>query len=301
MVAFVTAVLIGVALDPPRDPRVQASPTGHAPHLGRGDGRGHVRLLPHVLDLRHDPAPLADLDLQRAGLDARQGCALGPGGILKNQKNGGWFPLTLNYQIAPRPPRGGHLRGRPRLPDLDLRLVAEPGQAGRRACRPSPRPTTGARWCARADMARTDANPPMPEFRDDYVLQEVDAAWLSKAVKPKQFIHIDQSECITCEGCVDICPWKCIHLVKTEAIDEAILTELPGRGPRRPLGVPHRRRRVHPLRPVRRPLPDRRDHPGQGRRPLARPATSTSARPPTATATGCGSDERADSRVPKRN
>ena len=24
-------------------------------------------------------------------------------------------------------------------------------------------------------MARTDANPPMPEFRDDYVLQEVDA------------------------------------------------------------------------------------------------------------------------------
>ena len=36
----------------------------------------------------------------------------------------------------------------------------------------------------------------MPEFRDDYVLQEVDAAWLSAAVKPKQFIHIDQSECI---------------------------------------------------------------------------------------------------------
>ena len=62
-------------------------------------------------------------------------------------------------------------------------------------------------------MARTDANPPMPEFRDDYVLQEVDAAWLGKAVKPKQFIHIDQSECIMCEGCVDICPWKCIHMV----------------------------------------------------------------------------------------
>ena len=80
-------------------------------------------------------------------------------------------------------------------------------------------------------MARTDANPPMPEFRDDYVLQEVDAAWLSKAVKPKQFIHIDQSECITCEGCVDICPWKCIHLVRTDSIDEAILTELPGEDP----------------------------------------------------------------------
>ena len=70
-------------------------------------------------------------------------------------------------------------------------------------------------------MARTDANPPMPEFRDDYVLQEVDADWLAKAVKPKQFIHIDQSECIMCEGCVDICPWKCIHMVATDAIDEA--------------------------------------------------------------------------------
>ena len=80
-------------------------------------------------------------------------------------------------------------------------------------------------------MARTDANPPMPEFLDDYVLQEVDAAWLSKAVKPKQFIHIDQSECITCEGCVDICPWKCIHLVRTDSIEEALGTELPGEDP----------------------------------------------------------------------
>ena len=41
------------------------------------------------------------------------------------------------------------------------------------------------------------------------MLQEVDAAYLGRAVKPKQFIHIDQSECIMCEGCVDICPWKC--------------------------------------------------------------------------------------------
>ena len=63
-----------------------------------------------------------------------------------------------------------------------------------------------------------DANPPMPEFRDDYVMQEVNEAWLSQQVKPKQFISIDESECILCEGCVDICPWKCIWLVKPEAI-----------------------------------------------------------------------------------
>ena len=65
-------------------------------------------------------------------------------------------------------------------------------------------------------MAVTDANPPLPEFSTDYVLQEVDADYLARAVKPKQFIHIDQSECIQCEGCVDICPWKCIHMVSPE-------------------------------------------------------------------------------------
>ena len=80
-------------------------------------------------------------------------------------------------------------------------------------------------------MAKTDANPPMPEFRADYVLQEVDADWLSKAVKPKQFIHIDQSECIMCEGCVDICPWKCIHMVPPAAIDESVGIDRPGLDP----------------------------------------------------------------------
>ena len=62
-------------------------------------------------------------------------------------------------------------------------------------------------------MAKTDANPPMMPYTDDYTLVEVDADYLTKAVKPKQFIHIDQTECIMCEGCVDICPWKCIHMV----------------------------------------------------------------------------------------
>ena len=80
-------------------------------------------------------------------------------------------------------------------------------------------------------MARTDANPPMPEFRTDYVLQEVDNDYLTRAVKPKQFIHIDQTECIMCEGCVDICPWKCIHMVATNSIAEAVGTEQPGDDP----------------------------------------------------------------------
>ena len=80
-------------------------------------------------------------------------------------------------------------------------------------------------------MARTDANPPMPAWSDQYELVEVDADYLAKAVKPKQFIHIDQSECIMCEGCVDICPWKCIHMVQPDAIADAVNTEQPGEDP----------------------------------------------------------------------
>jgi ferredoxin len=80
-------------------------------------------------------------------------------------------------------------------------------------------------------MARTDANPPMPSFPGDYVLTEIDTAELSKAVKPKQFLHIDQSECIMCEGCVDICPWKCIHMLSNDTIVDSIDTDIPGADP----------------------------------------------------------------------
>src|SRR5215208_689101 len=80
-------------------------------------------------------------------------------------------------------------------------------------------------------MARSDANPPMPEFSSSYQLQQVDPTWLTQAVKPKQFLHIDQQECIMCEGCVDICPWKCIHMLSTDTISEALNTGAPGEDP----------------------------------------------------------------------
>jgi len=47
----------------------------------------------------------------------------------------------------------------------------------------------------------------------------------------KQFLHIDQAECILCEGCVDICPWKCIHMLSNDAIDEAVNSDQPGDDP----------------------------------------------------------------------
>ncbi len=80
-------------------------------------------------------------------------------------------------------------------------------------------------------MAKTEASPPMPEFAIDYVLAEITTDDLGKSVKPKQFLHIDQAECIMCEGCVDICPWRCIHMLSTDIIAGATNTSTPGTDP----------------------------------------------------------------------
>jgi formate hydrogenlyase subunit 6/NADH:ubiquinone oxidoreductase subunit I len=76
-------------------------------------------------------------------------------------------------------------------------------------------------------MAKTDVWFETPPFRDDYQLTLVEGEYLTEAVKPKQFLHIDQSECILCEGCVDICPWKCVHYLSIDAIAEAANVDDP--------------------------------------------------------------------------
>ena len=80
-------------------------------------------------------------------------------------------------------------------------------------------------------MAKTDANPPLPYFPGEYVLSEITVDDLNKSVKPKQFLHIDQSECIMCEGCVDICPWKCIHMLSASTVADAVNVVAPGTDP----------------------------------------------------------------------
>lgn len=66
-----------------------------------------------------------------------------------------------------------------------------------------------------------------PPIRDDYQLALVDVDYFKDKLRPKQFLHIDQVECILCEGCVDICPWKCIHYLSLDAIDEAVNVDHP--------------------------------------------------------------------------
>jgi ferredoxin len=80
-------------------------------------------------------------------------------------------------------------------------------------------------------MARTDVWFDLPPFRDDYHLAIVDEGYIQQAVRPKQFLHIDQSECILCEGCVDICPWKCIQYLSVDAIAEASNVDDPRANP----------------------------------------------------------------------
>jgi formate hydrogenlyase subunit 6/NADH:ubiquinone oxidoreductase subunit I len=60
-----------------------------------------------------------------------------------------------------------------------------------------------------------------PIFRVDYEMELVDDDWLKAAVKPKSFIDFIPEQCILCEGCVDICPWYCIHMVDPAAVQES--------------------------------------------------------------------------------
>ena len=76
-------------------------------------------------------------------------------------------------------------------------------------------------------MAKTDVWFETTPMRDDYQVVAVGEDYMKAAVKPKQFLHINQSECILCEGCVDICPWKCIHYLSMDVIAEGVNVEDP--------------------------------------------------------------------------
>ena len=76
-------------------------------------------------------------------------------------------------------------------------------------------------------MPKSEVLIEMPEFEKKYNLAMVDTEKVTSRVRPKQFLHIDEAECILCEGCVDICPWKCIHYLSVDAIDDSINVEAP--------------------------------------------------------------------------
>ena len=70
------------------------------------------------------------------------------------------------------------------------------------------------------------------DIHDDYVVEAVDAEWLSQGVKSPKHLMLDPDNCILCRACEDVCPWNCIwmmspHIVEGAA-EEAVGAEVAG-------------------------------------------------------------------------
>ena len=140
-----------------------------------------------------------------------------------------WFPVQVSAQAVPRHRRGGDLRRVPWSADVDVGVGGRSGsKAPRRRARVHVSRSSPDEASVRSRMV-----PPMPALHSlsssTTTSPGVDATTspgrLAQAVHPH-----DQSECILCEGCVDICV-KCIHLVKTSSVEEAVNTDQPGVDP----------------------------------------------------------------------
>jgi formate hydrogenlyase subunit 6/NADH:ubiquinone oxidoreductase subunit I len=60
-----------------------------------------------------------------------------------------------------------------------------------------------------------------PRLRTDYVMEDIEPAWLKSIRKPPRYIGLIPELCILCEGCVDICPWYCIFMLDPGIVSEA--------------------------------------------------------------------------------
>ena len=70
------------------------------------------------------------------------------------------------------------------------------------------------------------------DIHDDYVVESVDAAWLTQGVKSPKHLMLDPDNCILCRACEDVCPWNCIWMMSTEIVrdadEEAVEAEVVG-------------------------------------------------------------------------
>ena len=70
------------------------------------------------------------------------------------------------------------------------------------------------------------------DIHDDYIVESVDAAWLTQGVRSPKHLMLDPDNCILCRACEDVCPWNCIWMMSTEIVrdadEEAIEAEVVG-------------------------------------------------------------------------
>ena len=72
------------------------------------------------------------------------------------------------------------------------------------------------------------------DIHDDYIVEAVDAAWLTQGVKSPKHLMLDPDNCILCRAYEDVCPWNCIWMMSTEIVEEAgeeaVAAEVRGAG-----------------------------------------------------------------------
>jgi formate hydrogenlyase subunit 6/NADH:ubiquinone oxidoreductase subunit I len=59
------------------------------------------------------------------------------------------------------------------------------------------------------------------DIHTDYVVEGVDAAWLSQGVRSPKHLMLDPDNCILCRACEDVCPWNCIYMMATGILEGA--------------------------------------------------------------------------------
>ena len=56
------------------------------------------------------------------------------------------------------------------------------------------------------------------DIHEDYVVEEVEPAWLALGVKSPKHLMLDPDNCILCRACEDVCPWNCIYMMSPEIV-----------------------------------------------------------------------------------
>jgi NAD-dependent dihydropyrimidine dehydrogenase PreA subunit len=59
------------------------------------------------------------------------------------------------------------------------------------------------------------------DIHEDYLLEQVDPAWLAQGVKSPKHLMLDPDNCILCRACEDVCPWNCIFMLAPGIVEDA--------------------------------------------------------------------------------
>ena len=255
----------------------QRRPVGTPVHLGRGLRRRDLRLRPDAPRLRRRAEPVAAVGRQPARVALRQARSLvarpRASSSATPASRSAVRPLIVTYAGAARHRRRRHLRRRARR--RRSRAWAMWQKRGTRPSRATEIETSDLRPSAREEgltWPRTDANPPMPAFPGDYVLaggrrtDDLTQGGQAEAVPPHRPVRVHHVRGLRRHLPVEVHPHARHrrhqrgdqhrsspaidpddHVVFV--VDEDVCTRCGA---------------------LRRPLPDRRDHHGQGRGRAAR-------------------------------